>query len=250
MKDFQWKIIYQILPNKIKCHSNEACDRRFIEGVIWMLKKNVPWKDLPEKFGKSNSVRKRFNRWCEYGIWEKVFNELSKDKKPKYLIIDSTISRAHHQTCVKRELQNKEGLGRSRGGFSTKIHLTTNENGLPLRVIISPGQDSDHNFAEKLISGLIGECVIADRGYDSDCFICYIQSSGLEPVIPPKANRKVQRFYDAAKYTSRNLIERAFNKLKHNRRLALRVDRFASSFLAFLFLASSLLWLNSIVPAT
>jgi putative transposase len=115
-----------------------------------------------------------------------------------------------------------QGLGRSRGGLSTKIHAATEALGLPLRLIGSPGQRNDIAFAHDLIDGLEAEVAIADKGYDADHLAERIAEAGTEVVIPPRRNRTYRRPYDTDLYKERNRIERFFNKLKQFRRVATR----------------------------
>jgi len=85
--------------------------------------------------------------------------------------------------------------------------------------------------------------VIADRGYDGENVLEKVKELGALAVIPSRSNRKVQREYDRELYKERNLIERAFNKLKRFRRIATRYDRKAVYFKSFLYLAASPMWL-------
>ena len=84
--------------------------------------------------------------------------------------------------------------------------------------------------------------MIADRGYDSDGILDFVQGQGAVAVIPPTSNRRVIRAYDREVYKQRNLIERAFNKLKNWRRIATRYDRRSLYFMATLQLASAITW--------
>jgi len=88
------------------------------------------------------------------------------------------------------------------------------------------------------------QAVLADKGYDADYIVTAAETMGAQAVIPPKANRKIQREYDAELYKERNLVERLFNKLKHFRRVATRYDKTAVAFLAFVHVASICLWLK------
>jgi putative transposase len=87
---------------------------------------------------------------------------------------------------------NAQGLGRSRGGLSTKIHAAGDGLGNPIRLIGTPGQRNDIAFAHDLIDGLAADVMIADKGYDADHLIDKVSQTGAETVIPPKRNRKVQ----------------------------------------------------------
>jgi putative transposase len=80
-----------------------ADNRAFVNGVLWILRSGARWHDLPERYGKYKSVHKRFVRWAHSGVWERVFEELVRDRKNQYLMIDSTIVRAHQQAATGRK---------------------------------------------------------------------------------------------------------------------------------------------------
>lgn len=114
--------------------------------------------------------------------------------------------------------------------------------GQPLRFILTDGQANDCTQAAPLLENVTTEAVLADKGYDTDKVLAQVEQLKAIAVIPPKTNRKVQRAYDRELYKQRNLIERAFNRLKHCRRIATRYDRKAIYFLSFLHLAAFHLW--------
>jgi len=70
-------------------------NRMFAEGVLWIVRRGSPWRDLPEAFGEWNSVFRRFSRWSIKGVWARIFEATSDDPDFEYLIVDSTIVRAH-----------------------------------------------------------------------------------------------------------------------------------------------------------
>ena len=88
------------------------------------------------------------------------------------------------------------------------------------------------------------EALLADRGYDADYIVDAAKKMGAAAVIPPKKNRIIQREYDKVLYKERNLVERLFNKLKNFRRVATRYDKTASAYMAFIHVASILIWLK------
>ena len=143
-----------------------------------------------------------------------------------------------------KKAQFKEAMGRSRGGLSTKIHAAVDGLGNPIRLLLTPGQCSEIKQADTLIEGLTPGYVIADKGYDANAFIATIEAYHATPVIPPRCSRKVARAYDTHLYKERNLVERLFQKLKNYRRIAMRFDRLALTYLAMLPLVSTILWLN------
>jgi transposase len=100
----------------------------------------------------------------------------------------------------KKNTQDQEAMGKSRGGLSTKIHAAVDGLGNPVRLLLTAGQVSEHTQAEALIAGFRADFVLADKGYDSDAFVETIKASGATPVIPPKSNRKTPRDYDKEIY--------------------------------------------------
>ncbi len=103
---------------------------------------------------------------------------------------------------------------------------------MPVRIRITEGTRADCKEAIHLIEGISAEKLLADRGYDTDQIISYALSSGMEPIIPPKRNRKEQRKYDRYLYRLRHLVENAFLQLKRWRGIATRYAKNTSSFLA------------------
>ena len=145
----------------------------------------------------------------------------------------------------KKGSQETEALGRSRGGFTTKLHARCDAKGRPLGFVLTPGQTHDtQGFAPlfRMISDRI-EAFLADKGYDADAIREEISSANVEAVIPSKSNRREPILHDKAKYKWRNQIERLFNKLKNWRRVATRYDKTKKSYLGFVAIAAVKLWI-------
>ena len=140
--------------------------------------------------------------------------------------------------------QTEQALGRSRGGFSTKIHVTVDGLGYPLRLHLTAGQRHDIIKAHDLIVNLDFDFVIADRSYGAQNFRDEIIASGAEPVIPPKKNAKEPHEYDEWRYRERHLIECFIGKIKHFRRVFSRFDKLAKRYLGFLQFVGTLIWLR------
>ena len=138
---------------------------------------------------------------------------------------------------------SEQALGRSRGGFSTKLHVLVNGLGLPVEFKLTPGQAADITQAEALLENYDFELVLGDKGFDSKKLINFIEGRGAEAVIPPRSNLKDQREYDRHLYKERNLVERFISRIKQFRRVATRYEKTARNFLAFVHLASiTVLW--------
>lgn len=140
----------------------------------------------------------------------------------------------------------RQGFGRSRGGFTTKIHLLVNAHGLPMRTEITPGQTSDYLGFDLVMAENLPQpkILLADRGYDADGIRKSMNDRGVRPVIPMRRSRKKRVGVDRSLYRLRKLVERCFNKLKNARRVATRYDKAAESFLGFVDITSIRLWLR------
>ena len=128
--------------------------------------------------------------------------------------------------------------------MTTKIHALVDALGNPFNLMLTPGQDHDLTCAEPLLETADPQAVIGDKAFDADTLIDTLAKRAITPVIPPKANRKVDRDCDFALYRERNLIERFFNKIKHYRAIATRYDKLARNFLAAVQLVSAIILLN------
>ena len=135
-------------------------------------------------------------------------------------------------------------MGRSRGGFGTKIHAGVSGLGLPVQLILTPGQAADVSQAERLMEGVPAEVVIADKGYDSQAVVDKVEARGAEAVIPSRKNSKQPRAYDRERYKDRNLAERFWRRVKEYRRVATRYEKTAQNFLGFVLVASIMVLLR------
>jgi transposase len=137
-----------------------------------------------------------------------------------------------------------QSLGKSVGGFSTKIHATVDALGNPLRLLLTGGQKGDATQAIPLLEGFDFTGVMADRGYDADDILDFIAQNGAEAVIPAKKNRIIQRETDWHTYKGRHLVECFMNKIKQYRRIFSRFEKYARRYMSFLSFASALIWLR------
>jgi transposase len=129
--------------------------------------------------------------------------------------------------------------------LSTKIHATVDALGNPTGFVLTAGQACDLDGADLLLPDLAAEVLIADKAFDADDRVLKpLAQAGTLAVIPPKANRKQPRPYDKDLYKARHLIENFFAKLKQFRAIATRYDKRAINFLAGVYLASTIIWLN------
>ena len=110
LSDEQWKRVEGLLPGRPGSPGRRGDDNRlFLEAVLWIARTGAPWRDLPERFGESNSVFQRFNRWAKKGVWQRVFDALQ-DPDLEWVMLDATIIRAHVHAAGARK---KAGLRNS-----------------------------------------------------------------------------------------------------------------------------------------
>ena len=138
-----------------------------------------------------------------------------------------------------------QAIGRSRGGLSTKIHALVDALGNPLEFLLTAGQAHDLAGADELLPHMAASRLIADKAFDADARVLEpLARAGKSAVIPPRPNRLTPREFDRHLYKERHLIENFFCKLKQFRAIATRYDKTARNFLAAIYLASAIIWLN------
>lgn len=248
MGDEAWRVIYPILVahREVRVATETKC-RAFLTAVLWILRSGSHWRLLPREHGRWNSVFKRFSRWCQRGVFKALHAGCVHHPDLQSVFIDSTIIRAHPCAAgMAGSDAEAEALGRSRGGFGTKIHALTDALGNPLDFALTGGQASDIGQATTLLELTPegAEALVGDKGYDSEKFIEAILARGRAAVIPPRKNRKEQRVCDWFVYKERHLIECFFNKIKHYRRIFARFEKLARNYMDFLSLVSALVWLR------
>lgn len=150
--------------------------------------------------------------------------------------------------------QDSEALGRSRGGFTTKIHLRAEGGGKPIAILITAGQRHEQSaFCALMERGAIKrarrggprirpERVVADKGYSSKKIRTYLRRRGIGVVIARQDNEKHQGNFDKDAYRQRNVVERLINRLKQFRRVATRYEKRAVNYRAMLTIAAIVLW--------
>jgi transposase len=110
LRDDQWERIKDLLPGRAGQPGATARNNRlFIDAVLYRYRAGIPWRDLPARFGDFRVVHLRHSRWSKTGVWARVFENLAQDADNEYVMIDSTIVRAHQHSAGA-----KGGMRRSR----------------------------------------------------------------------------------------------------------------------------------------
>jgi transposase len=240
--------------------------RAIINGIFWRLHAGAAWPDIPERYGKWKTIYDRYTWWRRNGTWDRILKALQVKLDALGAIdweqwaLDGTIVRAH-RVAAGAPKDGHDGpaepshhaLGRSVGGFSTKIHLLSDGNGLPLDACLTPGQTHESTQVETVLeqvaipraSGRVRRRprrLAADRAYDAQRIRHWLRLRGICPVIPPKrrtGKRKRGRpvTYNREYYRRRSTIEQCVGWLKECRAVATRYEKVALNYLGLVKLA-------------
>lgn len=262
LSDTQWRQLAPHLPpEKPRVGRPAHPHRRIIDGILWILATGAPWRDLPAQYGSWQTVSSRFYRWRRAGIWSRILGSLQEQADRRGQLdwsvhfIDSTMVRAHQHAAGARGGQSGEALGRSRGGFSTKIHVRAERHGKPVVLLVTAGQRHEQTLFEPLMDqGDIRRCgrgrprrrparLVGDKGYSSRCIRQWLRRHGIRHTIPHKRNERRGEPFDRLLYRERNQVERLINRLKQFRRVATRYEKRARNYVAMLTLAAILFWM-------
>jgi transposase len=209
LNDAEWTFFEAfVIERGPKRGSPPSDHRRALEGIFWIARKGSPWGDLPDEFGKWSSVYRQFIRWSQAGLR----TSCSKPRRKPRLFSDALqMIRFDHCAGAPPHRWRKGGiwkntLGRSCGGFSTKIHLRTNAEGLPFGTMITAGEAQDLEGHKALMdeTSPFPKVLLADRGYGANAVHADVENRGGVLMFPT------------------NRIERCFNRLMNARRLANR----------------------------
>jgi transposase len=261
MTDTRYALLDDLLPRNGKRGGQWNDHRTTLDGISWILHTGAQWRELPERYGKWNSVYDRFRRWRKDGTLDRLLERLHQRLDARGRIdldlwcIDATsirASRAAAGALRKKPVSGEpadHALGRSRGGFGTELHLIVDGHGIPLAVAASPGQAHESKLLEPVLEAVRlrrpgrgrprrrPRRLAGDKGYSYPRIRRYLRRRGIVAVIPTRKDQRRNPHFDKATYRRRNVVERCVNWLKEDRRLGTRHEKLAVNFLAIAKLA-------------
>jgi transposase len=216
-----------------------------LNAVLYVAEHGCKWRGLPKRFGNWHTIYTRLSRWSKKGVLQAVFEQLQMAQivriKIEAVFLDSTIIKVHPDGTGALKKSGPQAIGRSRGGWTTKIHMVAADARTAITFSLSPGQAHDAPAGRKLlfqmVPPLVPTALIMDRAYEGDQTRQLAIDLGYTPVVPPKANRVSPWEYDRDVYKRRNEIERLFRRLKGFRRIFSRFEKLDVMFVGFIHLA-------------
>lgn len=267
LTDREWNAMRVYLPKERTGKRGRpwASHRRTVNGILWVLCVGAPWRDVPVEYGSWQTVYKRFRRWCEQGVWDKVWRKLLNRVDRKGYIdrslwcVDGSIVRAHVSAVGgSRKTSENDGqnaLGRSRGGYSTKLHVACDSQGIPLGISITAGNINEPTQFLELMSSIPlslhrkssrPQALAGDKAYVAGYIFNWLGQRQIGNAIPNRKNENKNPDFCKQLYRKRNAIERLIGRLKLFRRIATRYDKTKQSYLAMIKIAFLRITLNAI----
>jgi transposase len=261
LSDEHYAAIEPLLPTNDRPGHPWKCHRSVISGILWALHTGAQWRDLPRPtYGPRQTVYQRFNRWSKDGTWARLLEAIHVrlDAAGKIdwglFCIDGSSIRASRAAAGASPGDGPfvepadHALGRSRGGYGSKIHLVCDGRGLPMAVTVTAGQRHESTRLEAVMGQVRvprrrgrPRCrprrLAGDKGYSYRRIRRGLRRRRIGAVIPTREDQRRLPGLDRTAYRRRNVVERCIGWLKESRRLATRFEKLAENFLAMVKLA-------------
>lgn len=225
LTDAQWAVLAPLLPVGVKSGRPPKWGKRqLIDGIRWRVRTGSSWRDVPERYGPWQAVYGLFRRWQRAGMWAAILTGLQARADANGLTtwdvsVDATVNRAHQHAAGARNHGHRQrqppggvatepadhGLGRSRGGISSKLHLACEQGQRPLSVLITPGQHGDSPQFQAVLAAIAvpragpgrprnrPDRVLADKAYSSRANRAYLRRRGIAATIAEPRDQRALR---------------------------------------------------------
>ncbi|WP_439590746.1 IS5 family transposase [Hydrogenophaga sp.] len=213
-----------------------------VNAILYVAEHGCKWRGLPKRFGNWHTIYTRMNRWTKAGVLDRMFEELQRAQvvriKIEAVSLDSTSIKVHPDGTGAPKKNGPQAIGKSRGGWNTKIHMVAADARTAVTFCLSPGQAHDAPEGRRLLSRLGPTSrpvhLLMDRAYEGNETRQLALDLGFIPVVPPVKTRIEPWEYDREMYKRRNEVERLFRRLKGYRRIFSRFEKLDLMFLGFI----------------
>ncbi|RKJ27646.1 IS5 family transposase [Butyricicoccus sp. 1XD8-22] len=243
IKKEQYEQIKECFPKQRKPAKISNLD--VLNAVLYVVENGCKWRSLPKEYGDWHVIYVRINRWAKKGVLEQVFLRLQQlgiiQIQVNVISLDSTCIKVHPDGMGALKKNGTQSIGRTRGGWNTKLHMVAASDRDGVIFSLSAGNCGDGPEGRALLQQL-GPAdhpvyLLMDRAYEGDETRALAVELGYMPVVPPKSNRKEPWDYDKELYKQRNQVERLFRRIKRFRRIFTRYDKLDVIFLTFVYFA-------------
>ena len=287
LTDEQWAVLAPLLPvGSGRGRPRKWTLRQLIDGIRFRTRVGCPWRDVPERYGTWQCVYGLFRTWQLAGVWAAILTDLQAISAEAGLIewvvsVDSTINRAHqHAAGARRHPEAQRtppagepadhALGRSRGGWTTKVHLAVEAGRKPLATVLTPGQAADSPQFIPVLGRIRvprrsapgrprsrPDRVLADKAYSARANRAHLRRRGIPATIPVKADQQAHRqkkgsaggrppTFDFDRYRQRHAVECGVRLQKQHRGFATCYDKLAVRYDATVQITSIDIWLRDL----
>ncbi|PND33268.1 IS5/IS1182 family transposase [Achromobacter pulmonis] len=236
----QFKRIEHCLP--VQRGNVRLSNLQVVNAMLYVAEHGCKWRGLPNRFGNWHTIYTRMRRWTKAGVLDKMFEELQREQlvrvKIEVVSLDSTSIKVHPDGTGAPKKNGPQAIGKSRGGWNTKIHMVAADARTAVTFCLSPGQAHDAPEGRRLLQSLGPASrpinLLMDRAYEGNETRQLALDLGFIPVVPPVRTRIEPWEYDRVMYKRRNEVERLFRRLKGYRRIFSRFEKLDAMYLGFL----------------